>query len=1105
MRFFLPLFILVIISCNDQSRKNKLFEIVPSNQSGIVFNNTIHETDSLNILDYDYLYNGGGVGIGDFNLDGLPDIFFSGNMRSSALYLNQGNFLFKDVTKEAGVETSRWCTGVSIVDINNDQKPDIHISTGHNPKGEGFLNYFFINETEPGGPVKFSDKAFEMGLTSKTYAIQAAWLDYDVDGDLDLYLINNALETYQKSVPYGPKKSSEGKSTDILYRNDGYKNSLPVFTNVSKEAGITIEGWSLGVAVSDFNNDDYPDIYIANDFLSNDILYINNKDGTFTDKVNEYTKHQSHNSMGIDVSDINNDGAPDIIALDMLPEDNLRHKTMFGDIMFHGYEEALRKGYNHQYVRNVLQINNRDGTFSEIGNFSGISATDWSWAPLIADFDNDGLRDVYITNGYVKEITDLDFIDNYNHSNMFGTPEAKRLKLVKQLKEMKGVKKSNFFFKNLGDNQFEDQTQTSGVKTPSFSNGGSYVDLDLDGDLDLVVNNINAPAFIIKNLLIENSNESTNFLKIKFDEDRYAYGAKVFLFSEDRQWYAEHYPQRGYLSSVDDILHFGLGKNKQIDSVVVKWTDAKTSVLKNIEINTIIEISKNEPFSSDNATIKKQSKPFNQVSSSILPHIIQENNFDDFSKWPLHFRSYNKLGPTIAVSDVNNDQLDDIFIGGPVHKTGSFYIQTKEGGFRKQPILDSLAASYEDTGSLLFDADNDGDLDLYCVSGGSEYYARPDKYQDRLYRNDGNANFKLAAEALPEIKTFGHAVISLDYDNDGDQDLLVGGRVIADQYPKIPRTYLLLNDEGIFKDITEDESPDLLHPGMITGIVATDLNNDQWIDLVLVGEWMSVSIYYNNKGQFIKDKTKNGLQSTNGWWNCIEKADFDNDGDIDFIVGNWGLNNKFKASQEQPLSLYAKDFDNNGAIEPIFTSYVQGQEYIIHPRNTLTKQLPFLRSMINDYKTYGNTPFKKIFTAELLQDATVLKTYELASIYIENNNDGTFTYKKLPPEAQWSPIFDFLIEDIDQDGFQDIVAVGNYYGTEVLSGRYDAGNGIVLKNDGNGTFETKLSKETGFRVSGEGRCITKLKQSDGSELIITGVQNDSLRIWNLNKTITDSK
>ncbi|MBP2832878.1 VCBS repeat-containing protein [Aquimarina sp. U1-2] len=1105
MRFFLLSFVIVMTSCSDSDKENKLFKIIPPDQSGIIFNNSIRETDSLNILDYDYLYNGGGVGIGDFNLDGLPDIFFSGNMKSSALYINKGDFLFEDVTNEAGVKTNRWCTGVSIVDINNDQKPDIHVTTGHNPNGEGFPNYFFINETEPGGPVKFSDKAQEMGLTSKTYAIQAAWFDYDIDGDLDLFLINNALESYQKSVPYGPKKNSEGKSTDILYRNDGLKNNLPIFTDVSQKAGITLEGWSLGIVISDFNNDNYPDVYIANDFLSNDILYINNQNGTFTDKVNQYTKHQSHNSMGVDISDINNDGASDIIALDMLPEDNLRHKTMFGDIMFHGYEEARRKGYNHQYVRNVLQVNNHDGTFSEIGNFSGISATDWSWAPLIADFDNDGLRDVYITNGYVKEITDLDFIDNYNHSNMFGTPEAKRSKLVQQLNGMKGVKKSNFFFKNLGNNQFEDQTQSSGLKTPSFSNGGAYVDLDLDGDLDLVVNNINAPALIIKNQLIENEKVDKNFFKIKFTQDRHAYGAKISIFSENKQWYAENYPQRGYLSSVDNILHFGLGEKKQIDSVIVKWIDGKKSIFKNVKINTVVEIGKNTSINIDSSSQNRQTNLFHKVSSSILPYVSQENDFDDFRKWPLHFRSYNKLGPTMAVGDVNNDQLEDVFIGGSIHKTGSFYLQTKEGSFLKHSVFDSVAASYEDTGSLLFDADNDGDLDLYCVSGGSEYYARTDKYQDRLYLNDGKANFKLAPAALPEIKTFGSTIISLDYDNDGDQDLLVGGRVIADRYPQAPRTYLLRNDQGVFKDVTKDESPELLHPGMITGAVATDLNNDQWVDLILVGEWMPVSIYYNNNGKFIKDKTTNGLQNLNGWWNCIEKTDFDNDGDIDFVIGNWGLNNSFKASLEQPLSLYAKDYDNNGAIESIFTKYVQGEEYIVHPRNTLTKQLPFLRNVLKDYKTYGETPFKNIFGSELLQDALILKTYELASIVVENHHDGTFTYKKLPPESQWFPVFDFLIEDVDQNGLQDIIAVGNYHGTEVLNGRYDAGNGIVLLNKGDIAFETKLSKDTGFKVPGEGRCIAKLKQSNGLELIVTGVQNDSLQIWSLNKTITPSK
>ncbi|MBC9794457.1 VCBS repeat-containing protein [Sinomicrobium sp. FJxs] len=1013
------------------------------------------------------------------------------------MFINQGNLTFKDITDAAGIKTPSWCTGVSIVDINNDGLSDIYVSTAHDQNFRQSRNYFFLNTISDDGTVSFREMASEMGIADLSYTVQAAWLDYDKDGDLDLFLINNAMEEYPKNNPLGQRKDGSGRSTDKLYRNDGAdEKGIPAFTDVSEQAGIQVEGWSLGVAVTDINNDNYPDIYIANDFYSNDILYINNGDGTFSNRINHYFKHQSHNSMGVNIADVNNDAVQDVLVLDMLPEDNIRHKTMFGQIPFSRVQQAKAQGYAPQYVRNVLQMSNA-GVYSDLGFYAGVAATDWSWCPLIADFDNDGHKDIYITNGYKKDITDLDFVDFTNKASTFGTVEDKRKLLVEQLNKMKGVKKSNFFFENTGKGVFADHTNEAGLYLPSYSNGAIDVDLDLDGDLDLVANNIEDDVLLFENRSNRSEHIRKNFLQVKLQANAQSLGAKIWLYTKGEVQFAEFYPHKGYMSSLPPVLHFGLDSIQEIDSLKILWPGNQRETRKNVKVNqTLSPQPGNFSVKPVNTIPEKSTKTCFEVmnSSATISYKSKENAFDDFRKWPLHFRSYSKAGPVLTVGDVNGDGLEDLFAGGSSNNYGTFYIRQKDGSFTEQVLKDPIGLPMEDTAALLFDADNDNDPDLYVVSGSSEHYKTPELYQDRLYINDGKGHFSLQPDALPKIRAAGGCVVAFDYDADGDLDLFVGGRIKADEYPRSPRSYLLENNEGIFTDVTAQKAPRLLKPGMVTAAYTTDLDKNGRTDLILVGEWMPVQIYYNNDKGLKMDESPNGLENTNGWWNCMAGEDFDKDGDIDFIAGNWGLNTPFKASVDEPLSIYAKDYDQNGSMEPIMTYYNQGKEHIIHPRGTLTGRLPALRHLVKSYREYGKMQIDEVFEASVLEDATRVHAYELGSVYIENLGNGKFRYTRLPEEVQWSPVFDFTITDIDLDGYRDVLAVGNYHDTEVLTGRFDAGNGSCLVFRDNG-FQPVKPSVSGFFVPGEGRSIVRLNTKDKGETVIVGIQQDSLKIF----------
>jgi enediyne biosynthesis protein E4 len=1072
---------MLMAACSSESSQRASFTFVKPAHSNLNFSNTILENEILNILDHEYLYNGGGVGIADFNGDGLLDICFTGNMVPSSIYINKGNLTFEDVTETSGFNTNRWCTGVSIVDINNDGKPDIHIATAHDLSLQNSPNYFFINQTKENGPVEFKEMAQEMNLADTSYSVQAVWLDYDLDGDLDMFLANNSKEEYPKNTPYGQKKDGSGRSTDRLYRNNGPgANGLPIFEDVSQQAGITIEGWSLGVAVTDINDDGYPDIYVANDFLSNDILYVNNGDGSFTNKISTYLKHQSHNSMGIDVADINNDGLQDILVLDMLPYDNLRKKTMFSDIPFDRFNASLNVGYQPQYVRNVLQVNTGETGFSEIGYYAGIAQTDWSWSPLLADFDNDGLRDLYITNGYHKDITDMDFVDFSNSMNTFGSSEDKETKLKEQLNNMKGVHKSNFFFRNLGGNRFVDDTKEMGLFKPSYSNGAAYADLDSDGDLDIVVNNINEAALLIQNRRNDQQERTTNYFRVAMPLDGAHLGAKIWAYTASGLQFAEFYPHKGYLSTFEPMVHFGLGENAHIDSLRIRWPDQTVSIYKNMKANqTFVPQKTAGEIKTIKAKVSDGVALLTQISLTGMPYFHQESMFRDHQKWPLQFRGYSRPGPILVGGDVNSDGLDDFFIGGTANRASTLYVQLPSGDFKKASILtfaEDMAP--ENSGACLFDADNDGHLDLYVANGSSEHYAKTQLFQDQLYLNDGLGNFTKNLGALPTIAYPTNTVVPLDIDNDGDLDLFVGGRLDPNNFPFSPRSYILENNKGTFTDVTEKWAPELLFPGMVTGAIANDINNDGWMDLILVGEWSPIQVFHNKEGRLVLDTTHNGLQNTNGWWNCIKGADFDGDGDTDFVVGNWGLNNPFTASLQKPLTIYAKDFDDNGTVEPIMTYYNQQKEYILPPRGTLAKQLPMVRKMTKNYEAYGKKTFGELFDKKAIDKDAIFKTYELSSIYIENLGNGNFKYKPLPNEAQWAPILDFLITDLNGDNRPDILGVGNHSLTEVLTGYYDASDGLAFLNDAQGDFKVLKPSQSGFNVQGEARTILELKNGN---------------------------
>lgn len=1082
-----------LYSCNSR-KADALFQKLPSSASGIDFTNELTYSDSLSVLEFEYMFNGAGVALLDINRDGLQDVFFSGNMVSCRLYLNKGNLKFEDITEKAGLKTKGWANGASVVDINQDGYPDIYVCKAGNrntPPGE-MHNQFFINN----GNNTFTDKAAEMGLDDDGYDIHTAFFDYDKDGDLDMYLLRNAFVNYNRNNVRAKTTDGKAISTDKLYRNNG--NST--FTDVSREAGISIEGFGLGVSVCDLNNDNWPDLYVSNDFLTNDLVWMNNGDGTFSNKASAMLRHQTYNGMGNDVADYNNDGLEDIMVVDMLPPENKHWKQTMRGNTYEEFQYGLSYGYEPQYVRNTLQLNNGNGTFSEIGQLSGVNATEWSWAPLLADFDNDGLKDLFVSNGYRQDITNLDFIVYGKKALFIGTPEANRRERMNELKKVSGIKIANYIFRNNGDLTFKDKSADWGMDDAGYSNGAAYGDLDNDGDLDLVINNLDEAATIYKNRSNElHKNQSWLRIQLKGPSgNQDGVGAKVLTWQGTEMQYHFFSPYRGYLSTVEPFVHIGL-KQKPLDSVKIVWPDGKEQLLQKPQTNRLLTIKYADANEVGPKQPNQQQTMFLNVSNNVgISYKHKEDDFVDFKMQPLVPHMLSHEGPGISVNDVNGDGLEDFFAGGAAGSRGAIFLQQKNGSFAQQMLADSNAS--DNMGSLFFDADSDGDADLYVVSGGVSAKKNGDPvYQHRFYRNDGRGNFTADAKALPPINTSGSVVTASDYDHDGDLDLFVGGRVSPGEYPVAPKSFLLRNDtksgQCSFSDVTHQSGLDASGLGMVTSALWTDTDNDGWQDLIVTGEFMPIRIFKNVKGRLTEISEQSSLKNTHGWWNSITGGDFDNDGDIDYVLGNAGLNGPLKATAEEPVCIYAKDYDKNGRLDPIMCHYLQGKEYIAHARDDINKQITPMRARFRDYESYANVTFREAFRDDEIKGAYVVKCQTFASAYLENLGKGKFVLKPLPLEAQFSPVYGMVSEDFNGDGNLDVLCVGNSYATEVQTGRYDAQGSLLLLNNGRGKF-TVDRKSANWQ--GDNKSVVRLT-ANGSSMFLVGSNSDSLRAYQFHR------
>lgn len=1112
---FSVLYFTGLTSCHSLF-KDKMFKPLDKKQTGIDFENTLNYKDSLSVLDFEYMFNGAGVALLDANKDGLTDVLFTGNNVSARLYLNKGQMKFEDITEQAGLKTEGWCYGASVVDINQDGYPDIYICKAGNRRTprEKMHNLFFINNgPSPEGKgqrkVTFTESAAKMGLDEDGYDIQAAFLDYDHDGDLDMYLLRNSFVNYNRNTAKAKQLDGGATSTDQLFRNNGFTPSSEghgrgevTFTNVSAEAGITIEGFGLGVSVCDINNDNWPDLYVSNDFLTNDLMWINNRNGTFTNMADKMLRHTTYNAMGNDVADFNNDGKEDIIEVDMLPPDNKRWKlTMMGNT-FERFQQDMSFGYQPQYVRNSLQLNNGDGTFSEIGQLAGISATEWSWSPLLADFDNDGLKDLFVTNGYRQDITNLDFIVYGKRALYMGTPEANRKDRIDRLKSFEGIKVPNYLFKNNGNLTFSNVAADWGLDDATYSNGAAYGDLDNDGDLDLVINNIDEPASVFENRS-DKLKPDAKWLRIHFNGwqgNRDGLGAKVYTWQGNNMQYQYYSLYRGYLSTVEPFLHFGL-QNKPLDSLKVIWPDGKEQVIKNPTLNKLLTLDYNYAYSINNKPISLHSALFTDCSKdNQIQYKHEEDEFVDFKVQPLVPHMLSHEGPGISVADVNGDGLEDFFVGGAAGFKASIFYQEKNGTFTRNALGDSNFS--DNMGALFFDADNDADQDLYVVSGGVCTKKNGDSvYQHLFYLNDGKGAFTLTKNILPQINTSGSTVTAADYDHDGDLDLFVAGRVSPGEYPHAPRSFLLRNDasktdkgEIKFTDVTHQICSKLANIGMVTSALWTDFDNDGWQDLIVAGEFLPVTFIKNQKGKSFS--TPFIIDHSHGWWNSIVAGDFDNDGDIDYVAGNLGLNGPYKASAAEPVCIYAKDYDKNGRLDPVMCHYENGVEYIVHSRDDINKQIAPMRARFRDYTSYASVTFKEAFRPDEISGAYVVQCETFSSAYVENLKNGKFAMRDLPLEAQFAPIYGMVSKDFNGDGNLDVICAGNSYATEVQTGRYDAQGSFLLIGDGKGKF-TADRKE--INVIGDNKAVAEMAGANGSSMVLISSNSDSLHAYRLNQ------
>ena len=1084
--------LLAAAACRPAAKEPTLFELLTPSQTGVRFENRLPEDTAFNILNYLYYYNGGGVAAGDVNGDGLPDLYFTANLGPNRLYLNKGNYQFEDVTDRAGVRgAGGWTTGVTMADVNGDGRLDLYVS-GVSYLGMQGHNVLYMNN----GDGTFSDRTKEVGLEHVGYSTQALFFDYDGDGDLDMYLLNHSTHT-ERTIGRRPDRNERNpRAGDKLFRNDGGH-----FRDVSEQAHIYggLEGFGLGVVASDFNLDGCPDLYVANDFQENDFLYINNCDGTFTESITKATGHTSRFSMGVDAADMNNDGRPDLMVVDMLPQREEILKTSANAESFTVYDLKRRAGYHSQYARNTLQLNRGAGRFSEIGYLAGVFATDWSWSPLFADLDNDGRKDLFVTNGIFRRPNDLDYI-NYvgNDANQASLAKGITRDNMSLLMKMPQVPLAKYAFRNNGDLTFTNMAAAWGLAQPGFSNGAVYVDLNNSGALDLVVNNVNGPASIYRNRAREVNGSHYLTIQLRGEgANTGGIGAKVIVRHGATTQTMEQMPTRGFQSSVDPRLHFGLGASARIDTLTVVWPDQRYQTLTGVLVDRVLALSQRDASGRYHYPRTGAPPLFDDVTARVgIDFKHAEDSFLDYNREPLMPHLLSREGPALAVADVNGDGLDDIYVGGAKWQAGRIYLQQRDGRFRAavQPSIaaDSIA---EDVDAAFFDANGDGYVDLVVASGGNEFWGDADALRSRLYLNDGRGNFRRDVSALPAVFENASCIVPGDFDGDGDIDLFIGSRVVSRQYGLIPRSHLLRNDgTGRFADVTMELAPALSQAGMVSSATWIASRDAGRLDLVVAGEWMPVRVFRQEGGRFVDRTAESGLAGTSGWWNSVTAADLRGNGRTDLVLGNLGLNSYIRASAAEPARLYVGDFAHNGSLQQLLTFYKDGVSYPLAGRDEIVRLIPSLRSRYPSYKSFGASRVEDIIPSADLKEAQVLEARTFASAVALSDGKGSFTLTALPVEAQFAPVYAALAGDYTGDGHTDLVLGGNFSGVTPVRGRYDASYGLLLRGDGTGGFAAVDMDASHLMVEGEVRRMKPLRAANGDRLIIVARNDTTVQV-----------